>query len=75
MKDAKLILLEWLGIVNAKEVLGEGLLREDFDVWIIVIIGIRVWGFETESGNAKEVSEDGIFEGGSEWRWERGFEF
>jgi hypothetical protein len=75
MKDAKLILLEWLGIVNAKEVLGEGLLREDFDVWIIVIIGIRVWGFETESGNAKEVSEDGIFEGGSERRWERGFEF
>jgi hypothetical protein len=47
-----------LGIVNTNEVVGESLLREDFDEMVVLMIEIRVWGLKTESGNAEEISED-----------------
>jgi hypothetical protein len=55
-----------LGIVNTNEVVGESLLREDFDEMVVLMIVVRVWGLKTESGNAEEISEDRLLEGGSE---------
>jgi hypothetical protein len=55
-----------LGIVNTNEVVGESLLREDFDEMVVLMIVVRVWGLKTESGNAEEISEDRLLKGGSE---------
>lgn len=45
-------------------------MREDCDIGVVEIV--RVWGFETESGDVEEVCEDGLFEGRRER--ERGIE-